>query len=42
MGTVNVLETIRNTDSVRLVVNVTTDKVYKSSIVARGWPGVIM
>ena len=28
MGTVNVLEAIRNTDSVRSVVNVTTDKVY--------------
>lgn len=28
MGTVNVLEAIRNTDSVKSVVNVTTDKVY--------------
>lgn len=28
MGTVNVLEAIRNTDSVRSVVNITTDKVY--------------
>ena len=28
MGTVNILETVRNTDSVRSFVNVTTDKVY--------------
>lgn len=30
MGTVNVLECVRNTDSVRSVINVTTDKVYKN------------
>ena len=30
MGTVNVLEAIRNTSSVRSVINVTTDKVYKN------------
>ena len=30
MGTVNVLEAVRVTDSVRSVVNVTTDKVYKN------------
>ena len=30
MGTVNVLECVRNTPSVRSVVNVTTDKVYKN------------
>ena len=30
MGTVNVLECIRLTDSVRSVINVTTDKVYKN------------
>lgn len=30
MGTVNVLECIRNTDTVRSFVNVTTDKVYKN------------
>lgn len=30
MGTVNVLECVRRTDSVRSVVNVTTDKVYKN------------
>ena len=28
MGTVNLLECVRHTDSVRSVVNVTTDKVY--------------
>ena len=31
MGTVNVLECVRLTDSVRSVVNVTTDKVYKNN-----------
>ncbi len=31
MGTVNLLECVRNTDSVRSVVNVTTDKVYKNN-----------
>lgn len=31
MGTVNVLESIRNCDSVRSVVNVTTDKVYENN-----------
>lgn len=30
MGTVNVMECVRTTDSVRSVVNVTTDKVYKN------------
>lgn len=30
MGTVNVLECVRNTESVKSVVNVTTDKVYKN------------
>jgi len=30
MGTVNVLECIRNTDSVKSVINVTTDKVYRN------------
>lgn len=30
MGTVNVLECVRNTDSVKSVINVTTDKVYKN------------
>ena len=30
MGTVNVLEAVRNTDSVRAVVNVTTDKCYEN------------
>ncbi len=30
MGTVNVLECVRNTDSVKSVLNVTTDKVYKN------------
>ena len=30
MGTVNVLECCRNTDSVKSVINVTTDKVYKN------------
>lgn len=30
MGTVNLLECVRHTDSVRSVVNVTTDKVYKN------------
>lgn len=30
MGTVNVLECVRKTDSVRSVINVTTDKVYKN------------
>lgn len=30
MGTVNVLEAIRHTESVKVVVNVTTDKVYKN------------
>lgn len=30
MGTVNVLETVRNSESVKSVVNVTTDKVYKN------------
>lgn len=31
MGTVNILECIRNTDTVRSFVNVTTDKVYKNN-----------
>lgn len=31
MGTVNILECIRNTDSVKSVVNVTTDKVYHNN-----------
>ncbi len=31
MGTVNVLEAVRNCDSVKSVVNVTTDKVYKNN-----------
>lgn len=30
MGTVNILEGVRNTDTVRSVINVTTDKVYKN------------
>lgn len=30
MGTVNILESIRHSDSVRSVINVTTDKVYKN------------
>lgn len=30
MGTVNLLEAVRNTDTVKSVVNVTTDKVYKN------------
>lgn len=30
MGTVNVLESVRKTDSVRSVINVTTDKVYRN------------
>ena len=30
MGTVNLLEAVRNTDSVRSVVNITTDKVYEN------------
>jgi len=30
MGTVNILESIRNTDSIHSVINVTTDKVYKN------------
>ena len=35
MGTVNVLECVRNTPSVRVVVNVTTDKVYDNLEVLR-------
>lgn len=31
MGTVNVLECVRHTDSVKSVLNVTTDKVYKNN-----------
>ena len=31
MGTVNVLETVRHCDSVKSVINVTTDKVYKNN-----------
>lgn len=31
MGTVNILECVRNTDSVKSVVNVTTDKVYRNN-----------
>lgn len=31
LGTVNVLECVRNTDSVKSVINVTTDKVYKNT-----------
>jgi CDP-glucose 4,6-dehydratase len=34
MGTVNVLEAVRRSDHARVVVNVTTDKVYLN----RGWP----
>lgn len=30
MGTVNLLECVRHTDSVRSVVNITTDKIYKN------------
>ena len=37
MGTVNILEAIRNTDSVRSFVNVTTDKVYENVNVSRGY-----
>ncbi len=37
MGTVNLLEAVRACDSVRSVVNVTTDKVYESHESARGY-----
>ena len=37
MGTVNVLECIRNTESVESFVNVTTDKVYKNDEVKKGY-----
>lgn len=37
MGTVNLLECIRHTDSVRSVLNVTTDKVYKNNEWAWGY-----
>lgn len=37
MGTVNMLECVRNSDSVRSVVNVTTDKVYKNREWAWGY-----
>ncbi|MBR5273123.1 MAG: CDP-glucose 4,6-dehydratase [Clostridia bacterium] len=37
MGTVNLLECVRNCDSVRSVLNVTTDKVYKNFEVNRGY-----
>ena len=37
MGTVNVLECIRNTPSVKSFVNVTTDKVYKNRELDRGY-----
>ena len=37
MGTVNVLEAIRNLSSVRSFVNVTTDKVYENISVRRGY-----
>lgn len=30
MGTANVLEAVRNTDTVRSLINVTTDKVYRN------------
>ncbi len=37
MGTANLLECVRNCDSVRSVLNVTTDKVYKNFEVDRGY-----
>lgn len=37
MGTVNLLEAIRETDSVRSVLNVTTDKVYLNREIRRGY-----
>ncbi len=37
MGTVNVLECCRSTDSVRSVINVTTDKVYRNNEWERGY-----
>lgn len=37
MGTVNLLEAIRNCDSVKSVVNITTDKVYKNNEWAWGY-----
>ena len=37
MGTVNVLECVRGCDSVRSMINVTTDKVYKNNEVDRGF-----
>ncbi|MBQ9479684.1 MAG: CDP-glucose 4,6-dehydratase [Selenomonadaceae bacterium] len=37
MGTVNLLESIRNVDSVRSVINVTTDKVYHNNEWAYGY-----
>ncbi len=37
MGTVNVLECCRSTDSVRSVINVTTDKVYRNNEWDRGY-----
>jgi CDP-glucose 4,6-dehydratase len=37
IGTVNLLEAVRCTDSVRVVVNVTTDKVYENRELERGY-----
>ncbi len=37
MGTVNLLECVRKTDSVKSLVNVTTDKVYKNNEQSRGY-----
>ncbi len=37
MGTVNLLEAVRNTKSVKSVLNVTTDKVYKNFELERGY-----
>lgn len=37
MGTVNILECVRNTDTVKSIVNVTTDKVYRNNESSRGF-----
>lgn len=37
MGTVNILDAIRNIDNIRSVLNVTTDKVYKNFEIERGY-----
>ena len=37
MGTINILEAVRNTNTVKVIVNVTTDKCYENRELTRGY-----